>query len=90
VAAFEWDPAKAAGNVRKHGVRFADAVSVLEDDRALTMRDIVHSEQRWVAVGMDSLGRILTVVYTWRGESVRLISARQATPAERRHYLELQ
>lgn len=85
----EWDPAKARANLTKHGVHFADAVSVLEDDLALTIRDpYSEDEERWITLGMDALGRVLVVVYTWRGETVRLISARQATPHERRQYEE--
>ncbi len=70
----EWDPAKARLNLAKHGIHFADAVSALEDDSALTIRD-PHSEdeERWITLGMDALGRLLVVVYTWRGEKVRLI-----------------
>ncbi len=86
--AFEWDPRKAASNFRKHGIRFADAVAVLEDDRAMTQRDDDAEEERWVTVGMDALGRTLVVAYTWRGKHIRIISARQATPNESRHYLE--
>ena len=86
--AFEWDPRKAAANARKHGIQFADAVLLLEDERAVTLRDGVHGEERWVTIGMDALARILAVVYTWRGNTVRLISARPATPNERRQYLE--
>lgn len=85
---FEWDPRKAATNVRKHGIRFADAVLVLEDERAITMQDDVDDEMRYVTIGMDALARVLTVVYTWRGNTARLISARPATPNETRHYLE--
>ncbi|MBL8294667.1 MAG: BrnT family toxin [Bryobacterales bacterium] len=88
VAAFEWDARKAASNVRKHGTRFADAVAVLEDERAITVRDDAHGEERWVTIGVDALARILTVAYTWRGKAIRLISARPATPNERRQYLE--
>ena len=84
----EWDPRKAASNARKHGIRFADAVSVLEDERAITLRDDASGEERWVTVGMDTLARIVTVVYTWRGDTVRLISARKATAREAGHYLE--
>jgi uncharacterized DUF497 family protein len=83
----EWDPAKARKNVRKHGVSFADAVTALEDDRALTDRDVSSAdEERWVTMGIDGEGRLLVVVYTWRGENLRLISARNATRAERRVY----
>ena len=85
----EWDPVKALSNARKHGVQFADAFAVLEDERALTMRDpSAHEEERWVTLGLDALGRVLVVVYAWRGESVRVISARKATPRERRRYEE--
>ncbi len=85
---FEWDPKKAASNERKHGVRFADAVIVLEDELAITIRDANESEERWVTVGADGLGRILTVVYTWRADAIRLISARAATRSETQSYLE--
>jgi uncharacterized DUF497 family protein len=85
----EWDPAKARANFTKHGVRFADAVTALEDDSALTIRDLSsEDEERWVTMGLDASGRLLVVVYTWRGERVRLISARQATRHEWRQYEE--
>jgi hypothetical protein len=84
----EWDPPKARANVRKHGIHFADAVSALEDERALTLRDPFADEERWITLGTDALGRLLVLVYTWRGERIRLISARQATPREHRQYEE--
>jgi uncharacterized protein len=85
--AYEWDPAKAMANFAKHGVLFSDAVSVLEDELALTICDpYSEEEERWITLGMDLLGRILVVVYMWRGESIRIISARFATPRERREY----
>jgi hypothetical protein len=85
----EWDPGKGRLNVQKHGISFADAVASLEDEGALTMRDpLSDEEERWVTMGLDALGRVLVVVYTWRGESVRLISARKATPREQRRYEE--
>jgi len=85
----EWDPAKADANLKKHGIRFADAVSVLEDDSALTIRDPhAEDEERWITVGADALGRILVVVYTWRDDRVRIISARLATSREREQYEE--
>jgi len=84
----EWDPAKARANLRNHGIRFADAVTVLEDEKAISVRDDQGAEERWVTIGMDSLARLLVVVYTWRGENVRMISARPATPGERRQYEE--
>ena len=83
---FEWDPFKAAGNYRKHGVRFAEAVTVFEDEAMLTMSDENSEEARFVALGAGSLGRILVVIYTTRGDSVRIISARKATRSERAEY----
>lgn len=85
----EWDPAKAAANLRKHEIDFADAALALEDDLALTVEDLdAESENRFVAIGTDPIGRLLVVVFTWRGERIRLISARRATPRERRQYEE--
>ena len=85
----EWDPKKARLNVRKHGVHFSDAVSVLEDNNALSItEESADGEERWITLGADVLGRILVVVYTWRSNRVRLISARPAMPTERRHYAE--
>jgi hypothetical protein len=83
---FEWDSDKAATNRRKHRVDFADAATVFSDEMALTMRDNEPDEERFVTLGMDALGRLLVVVYTWRGETVRLISARKATAPERKQY----
>ncbi len=83
---FDWDPVKAAGNLKKHGVDFADAVSALYDDLAVTVRDDDADEQRFVTMGLDALGRLLVVVYTWRDERLRIISARRATSGERRRY----
>jgi uncharacterized protein len=85
--AYEWDPDKAKANLLTHHIRFADAVIALEDERALTIRDVYsEQEERWVTLGMDAFGRVLVVVYTWRAENIRLISARLATPRERRQY----
>ena len=88
MTAFEWDARKAASNARKHGVLFADSVAVLEDERAITLPDDAHGEERWVTIGIDGLARVLAVVYTWRGATIRIISARPATQNERRQYLE--
>jgi uncharacterized DUF497 family protein len=85
---FDWDPKKAASNARKHGIRFADAVPALEDDRAMTVREDSDNEERWATIGMDAVGRILLVIYTWRGDDIRVISARAATRGESRHYME--
>jgi uncharacterized protein len=85
---FDWDPKKAASNARKHGIRFADAVSVLEDDRAITQSDDSDGEERWVTIGIDAVGRVLVVVYAWRGDDICLISARAATQRETKQYME--
>ena len=83
---FEWDPEKAQKNRKKHGISFADAVEVLSDEYAITIEDRSSQEQRYITIGLDALGRILVVVYTWRGESIRIISARKATARERTEY----
>lgn len=75
---YEWGAEKNDANIRKHGIRFADAVSVFEDEMAITVLDDASGEQRFVSVGMDALARILVVVYMYRGESIRIISARLA------------
>ncbi len=82
----EWDSRKAAANLKKHGVDFADAATVLHDDSAITVRDDEAGEERYVTIGMDALARLLVVVYTWRVSRPRLISARTATPQERQEY----
>ena len=82
-----WDPAKAEANLKKHGVRFSDAETVLFDPLALSMEDSdAEGEDRYVAIGRDAVGRVTVVVYTYRGEQFRLISARNATPKEIRFY----
>ena len=84
-----WDPEKARANLAKHGVRFSDAEPVLFDPGALTREDeYAEGEQRFVTVGSDSLGRVLTVVYSYQGEVIRMISARKATGSERNVYEE--
>lgn len=83
---YEWDPNKAATNKRKHGIGFAEAVMVFQDERALTIEDPHPDEERFMRLGMDAKGRVLVVVYTWREERVRIIPARQATPGEREQY----
>ena len=84
---YEWDPAKEWTNRKKHGVAFADAVIALEDELALTMGDSNgHQETRFVSVGMDGHARLLVTVFSHRGDWIRIISCRRATPHERRHY----
>jgi uncharacterized protein len=85
---YQWDPAKANINRAKHGVDFTDAVSVLENDRAITVEDQRYDEERFITIGIDAIGRILVVVYTWRSNEIRLISARKADRLERQQYLE--
>ena len=85
---FQWDAAKARANVRKHGVDFADAVGVFDDPLALTAGDFYLAEERFVSLGLDVLGRVLVVNWTWRGKEIRIISSRRATLRERRRYQE--
>ena len=84
----KWDPRKATANLRKHGIDFADAATVLHDEFALTIPDDNAYEDRHTTIGMDALGRLLVVICAWRSESVRLISARRCTRRERRFYEE--
>lgn len=85
----EWDEAKAEINLAKHAVDFEDAALVLSDPSLLTWEDPdAEGEQRFLGLGADAFGRILTVVYTHRDEAPRLISARRATANERRFYAE--
>ena len=84
---FRHDTAKAAANLRKHGVSFADAEGVFEDPLAVTVEDPdAAGEPRFVTVGLGSAGEILVAVWTQRGDECRLISARRPTRKERKHY----
>lgn len=85
---YEWDPDKAQSNQKKHGVRFADAVGVFEDENAITIEDEHQREDRYITIGKDFLSRILVVVYTFRDIVIRIISARKATARERKMYEE--
>lgn len=86
---YEWDANKAQSNRQKHGIDFADAVSVFADNFAITVIDEHPDEERFVTIGMDGFSRILVVVYTWRSEScIRLISAWKSTMRERQQYEE--
>tara|TARA_R110002049_G_scaffold257848_1_gene433293 strand:- start:388 stop:654 length:267 start_codon:yes stop_codon:yes gene_type:complete len=83
----EFDPAKAKTNLRKHKVSFAHAEQALRDPCAMTIEDPdSQDEPRFVTLGMDSLGRVLVVVHTPRGDRTRLISARKASKGEMGHY----
>lgn len=83
---YEWDENKAISNHQKHRIDFADAVSVFADDTAITILDEHPDEERFATIGMNALGQILVVVYTWRGDNIRMISARKATRPERKQY----
>jgi len=84
---YQWDPIKATSNLEKHGIDFADAVGVFEDDWALTIKEqYIAGEQRFVTIGMDFLGRVLVAVYTYSNDGIRLVSARTATKRERGAY----
>jgi hypothetical protein len=86
---FEWDPAKAASNIRKHGVSFDEAVTVFKDPLAFIFNDETHSEQehREIIIGISSLRRMILVCFVERLEDVvRIISARPATRQEVKDY----
>jgi len=85
---FEWDPEKAAANVRRRRVSFNEAATVLEDPLSTTFPDEAHSEGeiRFVTVGVSQRGRLLVVAHTERNDTIRIISARRATRREREFY----
>jgi uncharacterized DUF497 family protein len=83
---FEWDPVKEKNNLKKHGIRFTQAVTALEDDFAITLEDDYFGERRFITLGQDETGRLIVLVYAYRGERIRIISARKATAAERQVY----
>lgn len=88
--AFEWDEDKAAANLTKHKISFAEAKTVFADSLSITIADPEHSvvEHRFVDIGASADGKILVVAYTERGRNIRLISCRKATKAERKIYEE--
>lgn len=87
---FEWNESKAARNSTKHGVSFEEAKTVFDDPLYVDFYDPDHSEgeERYLIVGESNQGRLLIVSYTERGNSVRLISAREVTRTEREAYEE--
>jgi uncharacterized DUF497 family protein len=87
---FEWDPQKAAANLRKHGVSFAEATTVFGDRLGISAPDPDHSydEDRYILVGRSSHGRLLIVAHTDRDDRIRIISARELTRSERKDYEE--
>ena len=87
---FEWDEQKAQENLSKHDVSFEECSSIFGDPWSLTIGDPLHSieEDRLITIGLSNRGRILVVVHTERGDNIRIISTRLATPRERRAYEE--
>jgi len=87
---FEWDPEKNRANYRKHGIRFEEAQTAFFDEEAILFDDPDHSddEDRFLLLGLSSLGRALVVVHCLRGrgDTIRIISARKATKSEREAY----
>ena len=83
----KWDSAKARENIRIHGIDFADAWGVFEDENAITIEDFdAEGEQRFRSLGIDFLGRLLVVVYAYRGDEPRLISAWKASKKQEKQY----
>ena len=85
---FEWDPAKATENLKKHGVEFSEASTIFGDPFEVTIPDPDHSEgeDRFLSLGMSAQARLLVVAYTEREGRIRIIHARVAAPKERRTY----
>lgn len=85
---FEWDEIKAVANLEKHGVSFEEAQTVFGDSESLTILDEFHSERedRFIDIGLSIFGRLLVVVYTERGDVIRIISYRPATLNEQYQY----
>lgn len=88
--AFEWDVQKAEANFKKHGVRFSESCTVFEDDYAITIQDDESDphEQRFVSIGTGAKSRVLVVIYCYREDNIRIISARLANAQERQQYEE--
>jgi hypothetical protein len=87
---FEWDERKSDANLKRHGVTFREAATVLADPLSITISDSDHSvsEKRFIDIGLSYRERLLVVSYTERGDRIRLISARRATRSERKQYEE--
>jgi uncharacterized DUF497 family protein len=85
---FEWDTAKASKNQAKHGISFDEALSAFADSLSITYSDPGHSvdEERFLLLGLSVQGHVLVVSHVYRANCVRIISARKATPRERRYY----
>lgn len=84
----EWDNDKNQSNIARHGISFDEAATALDDLFSVTIADALHSieEDRFLTIGFSTHGRLLVVVSTERGDRVRIISARPATPFEKRTY----
>ncbi|HET9184421.1 MAG TPA: BrnT family toxin [Candidatus Angelobacter sp.] len=87
---FTWDTGKNKANLRKHGIDFREAATVFYDPLATTFPDVDHSEeeQRFLTIGASARGSILVIAHTEEGDTIRVISARPATPRERKFYEE--
>jgi uncharacterized protein len=87
---FDWDPAKASRNAARHGVTFLEAVTAFADPVAFAREDEEHSEieNRFHVIGRSAAGRLVTVCYTMRGDSTRIVSAWSASAEDRREYHE--
>ena len=87
---FEWDPGKAAENLAKHGVSFAEAATVFRDALSATGSDPDHSfdEERFVTFAISTAGRLLAIAHTDHDDTIRIIGARAVTPSERNIYEE--
>ena len=85
---FEWNDEKATENLTKHRVSFSEASTIFGDPLSRTIPDPLHSgdEERFVTLGESALQHLMVVVHTYRGEVIRIISARMATTRERRNY----
>jgi uncharacterized DUF497 family protein len=85
---FEWDSGKASSNEQKHGVTFSEAASAFGDPLSITIPDPEHSvgEARFILMGLSYEGRLVVVAHSEVQDSIRIISARMATRAERRFY----
>ncbi|OIP75967.1 MAG: hypothetical protein AUK07_00480 [Parcubacteria group bacterium CG2_30_36_21] len=87
---FEWDQSKAKKNIKIHNVSFDEASTAFKDTLSLAIYDPLHSDQedRFVLIGMSYINRLIVVVYTERGDKIRIISARKAITNERKQYEE--
>jgi uncharacterized DUF497 family protein len=82
---FEWDDTKAAANAGKHGITFEEATTVFDDPHAIEADDLADPD-RFILLGLSAASRVLFVVHCTRGERVRVISARRASPTQRKRY----